>query len=336
MSFEWPVLLALLLAVPAMAALYAWLQRRRQRMLASYGKAGFVQRAGAQAAGLRRHIPAILFLIGLALAIIALARPSAVLNLPRVEGTVILAFDISQSMAAEDIAPNRMEAAKIAAREFVSRTPPTVRVGVVAFSDNGFSIQPPTRDQGKILTAIERLEPERGTSLGNGILTSLTTIAQSFSGEQTSFYSNRDPEPTPVPTPVPEGFFLPASVILLTDGENTGPPEPLAAAQIASERGIKVHTIGIGSPNGAPLSVDGFTVQTRLDEQALQAIAGTTGGGYFNAQDAEQLRGIYADLSTQFVVRPEETEITAIFAGLGLLFLLIGGLMSLGWFGRLP
>jgi Ca-activated chloride channel family protein len=336
MSFIWPALLLLLLIAPLLIAWYLWMQRRRRRLVERYGNMGFAQRAGVRPAGVRRHLPAVLFLIALTVLIIALARPQATIGLPRVEGTVILAFDVSGSMAADDMAPNRIEVAKAAARDFVARQPPTVRIGVVAFSDSGFAVQPPTRDEDAILMSINRLAPARGTSLANGILASLNAIAAADAERPPTYYTNQTPEPTPTPTPVPAGTFSPATIVLLTDGENTAPPEPMLAAQVAAERGVRVHTIGIGSPQGATLNIDGFLVRTQLDETALQAIAQLTGGAYFNAQNAEQLREIYANLGTHLVIRPEETEITALVAGLGLLILLIGGLLSLAWFSRLP
>src|SRR5437762_1948965 len=177
MSFIWPPMLLSLLLLPLGVALYVRLQRRRRRLAASYGSLGLVQEAAGRRLGGRRHVPPALFLLGLTLLAVALARPRTVLSLPKVEGTVILAFDVSGSMAADDLKPTRMEAAKAAARAFIERQPASVQIGVVAFSDGGLSVQAPSNQQADVLAAISRLTPTRGTSVGQGILASLKVIA---------------------------------------------------------------------------------------------------------------------------------------------------------------
>jgi Ca-activated chloride channel family protein len=266
---------------------------------------------------------------------VGLARPQTEISLPRVEGTVILAFDVSGSMAADDMQPSRMEAAKVAAREFIKHQPTSVQIGVVAFSDSGISVQQPTNDQDAILASINRLTPQRGTSLANGMLVSLNTIATS--GQQdTHYYSSLTPGPTPIPTELPEGAFKSAVIVLLTDGENNENPDPLAVAQSAAKVGVRIYTVGIGSAEGSILHVNGFTVHTQLDEATLQQIAQITGGTYYNADSKEKLLKIYDDLDPQLVIKPEKIEITSIFAGASVLVLLVSGLFSLLWFSRLP
>src|SRR5678816_4431105 len=166
MTFIWPQLLILLLLVPVLIWFYLRLQRQRRQLTARYGQLTITSGNSPRRLGLRRHIPAILFLIGLTLLIFALARPQAVVGVPRIEGTVVLAFDISGSMAADDLDPTRLDAAKEAAQDFVLRQPPTVQIGVVAFSDSGIAVQQPTYNQDDVLAAIRRLDPARGTSLG--------------------------------------------------------------------------------------------------------------------------------------------------------------------------
>ncbi|MCS7055246.1 MAG: VWA domain-containing protein [Thermoflexales bacterium] len=329
------MLLSLLALLP-LAALYARAQVRRRQIAARYGSLGILRQADGGRLGLRRHIPATFMFAGLAVLAVALARPQAVLSLPRAQGTVVLTFDVSGSMAADDIQPTRMEAAKAAAREFVQRQPRTVQIGVVAFSDSGMQVLPPTDDRQAILSAIGRLSPSRGTSLANGIFAALTAIDELESAETTNYYSNRAPQPTPTPTPMPPGVYQPAVIVLLTDGENTVPPDPLAATEAAVYRGVRVHTVGMGSPEGALLKIEGFTVHTRLDEPLLRYIAERTGGSYYNAQTEDDLHTIYDSIGAQLVVEPEETEITALFAGLGVVLLLIGGALSLAWLNRLP
>ena len=342
MSFIWPAMLILLLLIPPVVALYIRMQRRR-RLAARYGSLGLVPGAVERQLGLRRHIPPAFFLVGLTLLTLALARPQAVVSLPRVEGTVILAFDVSGSMAADDMKPTRIEAAKAAVRDFVQRQPPSVRIGVVAFSDSGFAVQAPTNDQETLLASINRLTPTRGTSLAQGILASLNTIAasaeQGVSGETSEeppHLSNLTPMPTPAPTPVPAGKHMPAVIILLSDGENTVSPDPLAAAQTAADRGVRIYTVGIGSAAGATLHIEGFTIHTQLDEAMLRQISQFTDGAYYNAENEQDLRTIYENLDPQLVIKPEKMEVTSIFAGVSLLVLLIGGAFSLLWFSRLP
>ena len=333
MTFTWPLMLLSLLLIPLFIALYVRIQQRRQKIVANIGSLGFVQDAHGGRAGVRRHIPIILFLVGLTLLLVALARPNAVVSLPGLESTVILSFDVSGSMAAEDMQPTRMEAAKAAAREFVARQPSNVKIGVVAFSDGGISVQPPTNDQEAILAAIDRLAPQRGTSVGSGILASLNAITLNR-GEIPVTGNNLTPVPTP--TPVPYGTYIPAAIVLLTDGEDTTNQNPIEAARTAAEQGVRVYTIGVGSAAGTTLTVNDFTVFTQLNEPVLQQIASLTDGAYYNAQSEEDLREIYENLDVQVVVKPEKTEITSIFTGISMMFMLLGGAFSLVWFSRLP
>jgi Ca-activated chloride channel family protein len=339
MSFIWPSMLFALAALPLLVLIYLRLLRRRRRMLAAYGALGFGAASAATkraaAVGARRHLPPLLFLAGLAILVVALARPRAVVNIPRLQGTVILAFDVSGSMAATDLEPNRMEAAKVAARAFVDRQPEGVLIGVVAFSDNGFSVQAPTDDSAVVLSAINRLAPARGTSLGQGIAAALTTITAA-NAEGGLFYSDRPVEPTATPTAVPIGSFAPAAIVLLSDGENNQRPEPLEVALAAAERGVRIYTVGIGSPGGATLQVEGFSVHTQLDEQLLQQIALVTGGEYYQASTAEALLAVYQQLNPQLLLKAEHMEVTSLFAGAGVVIFLLAGLLSLVWFGRLP
>ncbi len=335
MTFLWPFMLWSLILIPLFIAIYLGMQRRRQRLAARSGGFGFAQSPAGNQPGGRRHVPPVMFLLSLAILSLALARPQTVVNLPRIEGTVILAFDVSGSMAATDFQPTRMEAAKAAARDFITRQPSTVQIGVVAFSDNGFSVQPPTNDQDAILAAINRLMPQRGTALANGIQASLNVIALQ-NQPAPLLYSNLTPTPMPLPTPVPQGTYTPAVIVMLTDGENNESPDPLALAKAAADRGVRIYTVGIGSPLGTDLHINGFVVHTQLDEATLQQISQITGGTYYNAQNEQDLRKIYDELDPQLVIKPEKTEITSIFAGAGILLLLAGGIFSFLWFNRIP
>ncbi len=264
-----------------------------------------------------------------------MARPQATVRLPRLEGTVVLAFDVSGSMAADDFKPTRLDAAKLAAREFVARQPVGVQIAVVAFSDSGFTVQAPSDDRNAILAAIDRLTPQRGTSLANGILLSLNTIATA-GGPQTNYYSNNTPQPTPLPTPMPPGHYTSAVIVLLSDGENNERPDPLSAAQAAANRGVRIYTVGLGSAAGSLLHVNGLTIRSRLDEATLKGLASSTGGAYYNAPTEAELLKIYDELKPELSIKPQETEITALLGGAGAVLLLAAALVSLFVNGRVP
>jgi len=332
-------MLVSLLLVPVAVIFYTRLQARRRQIAERYGNLGFSQASQGKKLGLMRHIPPALFLVGLTILSISLARPQMAFSMPRIEGTVMLAFDVSGSMAADDLQPTRMEAAKTAARDFVQRQPASVNIGVIAFSDGGLMVQAPTSDRTAILTSIERLRPQRGTSLGHGIFTALQAIAISF-GNDVEIQLAQEGEEFPSqgfpPIDTLQGPFDSSAIVLLTDGENNEAPDPLQAAQTAADLGVRIYTIGIGSAAGAVLEIEGFSVHSRLDEAMLQQIAHISGGTYFNAGNEEELQSIYDNLQLQLVVKEEEMEVTSIFAGASVLLLLTGGLFSLLWFSRLP
>lgn len=333
MSFIWESMLWSLVLIPLLMLMYFNIQRQRQQIALRYGSLGLVKQSSGRDVGMRRHIPALFFLVGLTVLFVALARPRVVVSLPKVEGVVILAFDVSGSMAADDFKPNRLEAAKEVAIDFVERQPTTVKVGIVAFSEGGITVQIPSNDQTAIIESITRLTPQRGTSLANGILVSLNTIAN-ITGDDPITTLDRTGMPTPTgPT---EKMDESVSIILFTDGENNMDPDPLNAALFALERGIRIHTIAIGSPEGVQLTVNGFTVFTKVDEVTLRGISDLTDGIYFNAQNEEDLNEVYKTIEPGVRIAYEETEVTAVFAGVSILSLLIGGILSMLWFSRVP
>jgi Ca-activated chloride channel family protein len=341
MKFIWPTLLVTLLFVPLLILLYFRLQTRRSKFAARYGSMGLIQNAQGSGMGVRRHIPVMLFLAGISVLLFSLARPQATVSVPKIEGTVILTFDVSGSMVADDLQPTRMEAAKAAAKQFVEKQPTGISIGVVAFSDGGISVQAPTDNRDETLATIERLVPRRGTSIGNGILVALNTIAVEAGDppilKSSGPSSTVDPSTSnPSPVPAPQGWYPSAAIVLLTDGENNQSPDPAAAADLAADLGVRVYTVGIGSAAGTNIEVEGFTVHTSLDEQMLQYIASATGGVYYNAGDEDQLRKIYNDLKPKLSIKPEDMELTSIFAGLGMITFLFGGMLSLLWFGHVP
>jgi Ca-activated chloride channel family protein len=333
MSFIWPVLLVLLVLVPIGAFLALRIERARRRRVAQLGSLGIAQTPTGRPLGWRRRIPGALFLVGFTVMLIAVARPQAVVSLPRLEGTVILDFDVSGSMAATDFQPTRMEAAKKAAKAFVANQPQGVAIGVVAFSDGGLAVQVPTTDTATVLSAIDRLSPQRGTSLGQGILTSLNAIVVAEDGPANGYYSNRSPAPSDQPLQRTNKDSA-AVIVLLSDGENNERPDPVAAAQVAADQGVHIETVGIGSPEGITLDINGFRVHTALNEDLLKQLADMTGGEYHQAATEPDLQKIYQTIGQHLVVKPEDMEVTSLFAGAGILFLALGGLLSLRWIGR--
>ena len=327
-SFIWPWVLVSLLTLPACVYVYVLMQRRRSLNAARLGAIGAAREGAAPPAGRLRHVPPVIILVGVTLLAVASARPQVVIPLPRMEGTVMLALDVSSSMAAEDVEPSRMDAAKLVATTLVERRPGHSRIGVVAFGEGGLVVQPPTDDDEALLATIERLAPYSGTSLGRGILTALNIVAP-------------EPETTPGGTvPLdetePRGAFAPAIIVLLTDGENTDPPDPLEVAQTAIERGVRVYTVGIGTEDGATIDVDGFSLFTQLNEPVLQEIALLTEGVYFRLEDTDDTPSVYNEQETEFVVEPREVEVTSVLGGVSALLLLVAGLLSLFWLGRMP
>jgi Ca-activated chloride channel family protein len=331
-------MLVLLAAIPLGVLLYRMGDRRRRARLGELGhlRVGGPSEATGRRSGLRRRVPAAFLLAGLTVLVLAMARPQSVISTPRFEGTVILSFDVSGSMAADDVEPTRMEAAKAAARAFVARQPPSILTGVVAFSDSGFNVLVPTADQTEVLAAIDRLDPERGTSIARGIISSLTAIAAAERDPAEGYYTNRSPDPVQLPDVVAPGTSAPAAIVLLSDGENNQRPDPLEAAQAAAERGIRIFTVGIGTAEGTILDIEGFRVHSRLDEPSLRQMAEMTGGTYYAATDPSELESIYRNIETRLVLRPEATEVTSLFAGAAVLLLALGALAGLRWLGRLP
>ncbi len=339
MSFIWPPMLLSVLLVPLGVWLYGQIGRLRgRRLVTAFGGAALDAGPEPRLAR-RRRVPAALLVGGLVLLGVALARPQAVVALPRQDGTVLLAFDVSDSMSATDISPTRIAAARTAAKDFVAKQPSGISIGVVAFSDSGVSVQTPSTDPGVVDAAIDRLTAKKGTSVAAGIDASLAAIAAAARGPFGNDYytvSTPGPDPTPAPTPVPPGYHAPAVIVLLSDGENNENPDPLSAAQLAANQGIRIFTVGIGSPGGADLDVNGVHVHTALDAAELQQISQLTGGTYYAATDAGQLRSVYDNLDTQLVAKPELTELTAIVGGASLLLLFAGGLLGFAGLGRLP
>ena len=338
MSFLWVDMLWLLWLVPVLIFAYVLLQRRRQKYTLRYASLSLVREALGRGPGFRRHIPSIIFLCGLTIMLVALARPVATITLPSQEGTVILTIDVSGSMRENDIQPSRIEAAKEAARTFVAKQPKNVRIGVVSFSTNASIVQAPTTDHEQVLAAINRLSPQQFTAIGQGILTSLSAIFEQSGVKAaptpTDVFGN--PLPTPPPTPLPPETFAPAVIILLSDGQNNVPPAPLDIIDQAIDRGVRIYTVGMGNANGSTVNLQGRFSRIRLDEATLKSIAKETNGQYFNADNATDLSNIYNNLGTQIVFKSGQTELTAFFTALAIILVLTAGALSILWFRWLP
>jgi Ca-activated chloride channel family protein len=326
MSFEWPVLLVSLVAVPVLVVAYRAQLRRRDQRRAQLAAEGLVAAADGRP-DRWRHVAPVLLLTALTLLLASLARPTATVAEPRREGTVILAFDVSTSMAAKDITPTRLDAAKAAARTFVARQPSTIRLGVVAFGDSAVIAQQPTDNRAEVLAAIDRLTPQGGTALGRGIVSAISAIAgKPISVDETGQDGTAGGEEL--------GYYSSAAVVLLSDGENTTDPDPLVLADLASTAGVRIYPIGLGSPQGTVLEVDGFQIATALDEATLKQIAETTDGTYYAASDTGSLDKVYSSIDLAWTARTERREITSWFAGAAALLLLLGVGISVVRSGR--
>jgi Ca-activated chloride channel family protein len=319
------VLAAAVLVTAAAIAGYVALQRRRTAALAA---AGFRAPAGGgpRRTAVRRHLPHALLLTALPILLVGLARPEAELAVPRVAGTVMLAFDISNSMSAGDVAPSRLAAAQSAATGFVESQPDTVDVGVLVFGDQALLTQAPTDDHAAALAAIGRLSASGGTSLGQAILVALGTIT----GRPVSLPAEGAAAP-----PNDLGYWPSATIVVFSDGQNTGGPDAEAAAELAAAAGVRIQAVGVGTAEGATVEVDGFQLGTALDEALLTSVAQITGGAYQQAGDAAALADTTKAIDLRLTTEKEPVELTGPFAGAGLLLLLLGGLLGLRWHGRI-
>ncbi len=355
MRFLWPEFLWLLLAVPALVGAYVWLLRRKKTAI-RYASLGVVREALGPGAQVRRHIPPFVFLLALIGTIVAVARPTAVITLPSERRTIILAMDVSLSMRASDIQPTRLAAAQTAAKAFVRELPKDVRAGIVTFAGTALLVQPPTQNREDLIAAIDRFELQRHTAIGSGIIVSLATLFpdQGIDLEAAIFGSrwgrdgarraqaererkderDRAAEKKPF-TPVPPGSYTSAAIILLTDGRRTTGPDPLDAAKMAADRGVRVFTVGFGTAAGDTVPIDGMSIFMRFDEEPLKAIAHLTRGEYFHASSAADLHKVYESLNTKLALEKQDTEIGALLSALAALLAVVAAALSLRWSYRL-
>jgi len=341
MTFLWPDMLWFFIAVPLLVAAYVLALRKNQKMAVRYASLSLLK-AAMPGRNLRRHVPPFLFLLAVIGMLAAVARPAAVLRLPSQHDMVILAMDVSGSMRADDVKPTRLAAAQAAARAFVKDTPRTTRIGVVAFAGSAALVQAPTGDREQVNAAIDQLQLQNATAVGDGILVSLKAIFpdQEFEVRPAQRMGNAAAGGTraPVaasPAPVAPGSYGSAAIILLTDGQTTTGPDPIQAARLAADRGVRVYTVGVGTPEGQILTGEGWNIRVRLDEDALRAVADLTRGEYFFAGNAIDLKRVYEALTTRLVLEKKQTEVTALFSAIAAALAMVSAALSLLWFNRI-
>jgi Ca-activated chloride channel family protein len=319
MSFEAPIRLWLLLGVAALAVAYLVMQRRRSRYAMRFTNLRLLDKVAPDRPGWRRHVPAALFLVMLAALTVGFARPMDQVRVPRERATVIVAVDVSASMLALDVDPDRLSAAKSAATEFVRNLPGEFNVGLVAFAGSASVVVAPGTDRDSLRSGITRLEESnvsnRGTAIGEAIVAALQAIR------------GLDPQAAEDPPP--------ARVVLLSDGANTAGLAPDEAAGRASDAGVPVDTISVGTAGGV-IELNGREVGVPVDGVNLRSVAEQTGGGYHEAGSSEELRAVYDDIGSSVGYRTERRDVSARFIGLGLLVALGVAGTSLAWFARLP
>jgi Ca-activated chloride channel family protein len=352
MSWLSPGFLLLLGVLPVLVAIRVWALRRRRSGL-RYSSLSLVREAQPRSSRIRRHLPFALFVLAIGSLVIAMARPVDIVSVPAGRTTVILAMDVSRSMCATDIPPNRLIAAEAAASSFIQRQGSSTQIGVVAFAGFAEIVQTPTTDQEVLLDVIESLTTGRRTAVGSAILTSLDAIAEIDDSVAPSV-SDDDP-PDAAPEPVPNGAYAPAIVVLLTDGASNAGPEPVEAAAQAAARGVRVYTIGFGTANPGAGSAQcgqqfigrepadnpnafgggggggGGGFRRAIDEVTLAAVADATGGTYYPAESADELHTVFQNLPTNLIMRHEVMEISVAFVALGALLVALAILLGQAW-----
>jgi Ca-activated chloride channel homolog len=345
MKFAWPEMLWLLLLAPALVVVYVLLLRRRTRAV-KFASLSLLRQAvpGRQ---YRRHIPPLLFLVAMITAIVAIARPSTRMTLPSLQQTIILAVDVSISMGATDVDPDRITAAQAAAKAFVEDRPADLRVGLVTFGGSAAVVQTPTSSRDDLLAAIDRFQLQRGTATGSALYTALGALlpeaaadgdamdakggAPRQPGRDLPLDATRPPPPKPRAAAAP-GSFRSGAIILMSDGRRTTGPDALNAAKWIADHGVRVFTVGFGTKEGTTVTLNGFSIYVRLDEETLQSIANITQGAYFHAGTAEDLKKVYRDLNAQLVSERKDVEISSLFTAVAAVLLLASAALSVLWF----
>ena len=371
MSFATPLVLASLVLVPLLLGGYLWQLRRRRKQAVKFSNVALIRQALPRHSRWRRHVPIGLFLAAIAALGIASARPSIAQDVPLSRTSIILTLDVSGSMCATDVVPNRLTAAQNAAKEFVKNQVAGTRIGLIAFANFAQLLVPATTDKKALTDAIDNLTTSRGTVIGGATLQAIDAIASvnpdvppispdvEAQADQGGFGpgggSDSTTPPDTTPAPVPPGGYEPDIIVLLTDGANTRGISPLEAAQQAAERRVRVYTIGFGTDHptdlvcsaeqlgaggfgggfggGGPGGPGGGGGRNFLirDEATLKAVAAATGGAYYQAEDAEQLTTVFAKLPSDVQHQREEREISVWFVMAGAVFVAAAFGLSLAW-----
>ncbi len=318
LSLASPVWLLLLVPVVLLLASYLVQTRRRSRYAVTFATLPMLERLTPVKPGWRRHLPATLLLLGLVVLTVAAARPQVDEQVPRERATVIVVVDVSLSMQATDVAPDRITAASQAAQGFVDGLPAGFNVGVVSFAGSATVLAPPTPDHAASISALGRLTLAEGTAIGDGVMTSLAQIQATAATDGTG-----------------GGTDVPAQIVLLSDGTNTVGSSIDQAATAAVDAQVPVSTIAYGTANGT-VTVDGTVVPVPVDQASLDTLAQATGGVGYAAETANQLDQVYADIQSSIGFTTEQRDVTAYVIAASLLLLLLAAAMSLRWFARLP
>ncbi len=355
MTFLWPQFLWLLLLIPLLVAVYVWLLRRKKKMALRYASLSIVREAMGKGQSFRRHIPPLVFLMSLAAMLVSAARPFAIVTLPSQHETIMLAMDVSGSMRATDVLPNRLVASQNAAKAFLADLPRSVRVGIVAFAGTASVVQPPTVNREDLTAAIDKFQLQRGTAIGNGIVVSLAELFPDAGIDLESMQSGRerlrgtsldqamkdgkdskeDKALKKSFTPLAPGSYTSGAIILLTDGQRTTGVDSLDAAKAAADRGVRVYTVGVGTVEGETIGFEGWSMRVKLDEETLKGIARATQAEYFYAGTAADLKKVYETLSSRLTVEKKETEISGLLALVAAALALLSAGLSLAWFNRI-
>jgi Ca-activated chloride channel family protein len=344
MSFLWVQMLWLLALLPALAAACWFLLGRRARRIARYpGLSRSPQTAHANPAW-RRHAPHVMLLVALVVLIVAMARPVMPITVFAPQQTVILAMDVSASMRAEDVWPDRLAASQRAAKAFVGALPADIRIGIVAYGGTAHVVQPVTRNRESVFEAIDGFRLQPGTAIGNGLIFALATLFPHENIDIERLSSGHDSSrDVPIESagddrhegkPVAPGSYPSAVIVLLSDGQNTTGVDPLEAAKRVARMGVKVFTVGFGTPDGDVIQFGGWKVRVRLDEETLKQIAEITGGEYFQAATGPELHRAYETMKSRLALETRETEVTALFAALGALLVVAASGLSFWWYAR--
>lgn len=349
-NFLWPQFLWLLLLLPLLVLLYLWLLRRKKKTALQYSGLSIIREAMGPGQNIRRHIPPLLFLGAIALMLLASSRPTAVISLPSQQETIMLAMDVSGSMRATDVLPNRLVASQNAAKAFLADLPRHVRVGIVAFAGTAAVVQPPTLSREDLVAAIDKFQLQRGTAIGNGIVVSLSELFPDAGIDLNALQTGRDRlrgtsidqalkdaqdgKKKEVFVPVAPGSYTSAAIILLTDGQRTTGVDSLEAAKLAADRGVRIYTVGVGTVDGETIGFEGWSMRVKLDEETLKGIAKNTQAEYFYAGTAADLKKVYETLSSRLAVVKKETEVSALAALLAAVLALLSAGLSLAWHQR--